>query len=92
MLVMAIKTRDLNQYVNRKGRYYKPITDERPVLLQRLDKVELPMGLKQLDELLRPRSIAVIGASNQEHRPGNTVMRKLLQGGFDGPIMPVTPN
>lgn len=50
------------------------------------------MGLKQLDELLRPRSIAVIGASNQEHRPGNTVMRNLLQGGFDGPIMPVTPN
>lgn len=50
------------------------------------------MGLKQLDELLRPRSIAVIGASNQEQRPGNIVMRNLLQGGFDGPIMPVTPN
>ncbi len=50
------------------------------------------MSLKHLEQLLKPRSIAVIGASNQPNRPGNAVMRNLLQGGFDGPIMPVTPN
>lgn len=50
------------------------------------------MSLKHLDQLLKPRSIAVIGASNQDNRPGNIVMRNLLQGGFDGPILPVTPN
>ncbi|ACE84415.1 bifunctional acetate--CoA ligase family protein/GNAT family N-acetyltransferase [Cellvibrio japonicus] len=50
------------------------------------------MSLKHIEHLLKPGSIAVIGASNQPNRPGNAVMRNLLQGGFDGPIMPVTPH
>lgn len=49
------------------------------------------MSLKQIDQLLNPRSVAVIGASNRPSRPGNAVMRNLLQGNFAGPIMPVTP-
>lgn len=50
------------------------------------------MSVKSIEPLLKPQSIAVIGASNLPQRPGNAVMRNLLQGGFDGPIMPVTPN
>lgn len=50
------------------------------------------MSLKTIEQLLKPNSIAVIGASNQPNRPGNAVMRNLLQGQFNGPIMPVTPH
>lgn len=50
------------------------------------------MNVKNLESLLNPHSIAVIGASSQLNRPGNAVMRNLLQGQFDGPIMPVTPH
>jgi len=50
------------------------------------------MSVKYLDSLFKPQSIAVIGASNASNRPGFAVMRNLLQGRFDGPIMPVTPN
>lgn len=50
------------------------------------------MSLKNIEQLLQPQSIAVIGASSQPDRPGNAVMRNLLQGGFGGPIMPVTPH
>ena len=50
------------------------------------------MTIKSVEQLLKPNSIAVIGASNQPNRPGNAVMRNLLQGQFDGPIMPVTPH
>ena len=50
------------------------------------------MTVKSVEQLLKPHSIAVIGASNQPNRPGNAVMRNLLQGQFDGPIMPVTPH
>lgn len=50
------------------------------------------MSIKAIEQLLKPHSIAVIGASNQANRPGNAVMRNLLQGQFDGPIMPVTPH
>lgn len=50
------------------------------------------MSFKHLDSLFKPQSIAVIGASNASNRPGFAVMRNLLQGHFDGPIMPVTPD
>src|ERR1019366_8198451 len=50
-----------------------------------------PMGVRTLERLFEPRSIAVLGASNTPHRVGNVIMRNLLEGGFSGPIMPVNP-
>ena len=50
------------------------------------------MSMRNLKALLRPQSIAVIGATNQAHAPGSAVMRNLLQADFAGPIMPVTPD
>jgi len=50
------------------------------------------MSLKRITQFFNPSSVAVIGASNISTRAGFVVMRNLLQGGFKGPIMPVTPN
>jgi acetyltransferase len=50
------------------------------------------MSLKRISQFLNPRSVAVIGASNTPSRAGYVVMRNLLQAGFKGPIMPVTPS
>ncbi|UHJ62079.1 bifunctional acetate--CoA ligase family protein/GNAT family N-acetyltransferase [Vibrio furnissii] len=47
--------------------------------------------MNNLSQLLKPKSVAVIGASIRPFRAGNIVMKNLLQGGFDGAIMPVTP-
>jgi acetyltransferase len=49
------------------------------------------MSLKRISQFFNPRSVAVIGASNIATRAGHVVMRNLLRGGFNGPIMPVTP-
>lgn len=49
------------------------------------------MSVLNLDSLLHPASVAVIGASNQKLSIGGFVMRNLLKGGFSGPIMPVNP-
>ena len=49
------------------------------------------MSIRNLNYLFRPSSVAVIGASNRAHSVGHTVMRNLLEGGFDGPVMPVNP-
>lgn len=49
------------------------------------------MSIRNLDFLLGPRSIAVIGASNRPASIGSTVMRNILAGGFQGPVMPVNP-
>ncbi|MEQ8194048.1 MAG: CoA-binding protein, partial [Rhodospirillales bacterium] len=50
------------------------------------------MTIRNLDKLFKPRSVAVIGASNRQRSVGATVMHNLLNGGFEGPVMPVNPN
>ena len=50
------------------------------------------MSQRGLEALLRPKSIAVVGASAKTDRAGYLMMRNLLAGGFNGPVMPVTPS
>src|SRR5664280_1792654 len=49
------------------------------------------MSIRNLDKMFRPRSIAVIGASARPKSVGAALMTNLMNGGFDGPIMPVNP-
>jgi acyl-CoA synthetase (NDP forming) len=44
-----------------------------------------------MDALLRPRSIALIGASRDPESMSGTLLRNLA-GSFDGPLYPVNPN
>ena len=45
----------------------------------------------KLDPLLRPRSIAVLGASNDIDKVGGRSVHNLLAGGFEGRIYPLNP-
>ncbi|MEM7775667.1 MAG: acetate--CoA ligase family protein [Pseudomonadota bacterium] len=45
-----------------------------------------------LHDLIRPRSIAVIGASDNPARIGGRPVSHLIQQGFEGDIYPVNPN
>jgi acetate---CoA ligase (ADP-forming) len=42
-------------------------------------------------ELIQPDSIAVIGGSNDLHKPGGNIIRNLLQGHYNGEIFIVNP-
>ena len=42
-------------------------------------------------ELLDPKSIAVIGGSNNIHKPGGAIVRNILQGGYEGVLRIVNP-
>ncbi len=48
------------------------------------------MSVHNLDKIFRPRSVAVIGASDQPGKVGFTVMQH-LKAGFPGAIYPVNP-
>lgn len=53
-----------------------------------------PKGVVQkasLDAILRPSSVAVIGASRREGSIGREILRNLIQFGFQGPVYPVHP-
>ena len=49
------------------------------------------MTTRNLDHLFRPKSIALIGASDRAGSVGALVMRNLLAGGYTGRIYPVNP-
>jgi acetyltransferase len=44
-----------------------------------------------LNELFEPKSVAIVGASRQEHKVGYSILRNLVEGGFTGTIVPVNP-
>jgi len=50
------------------------------------------MSIRNLDQLLKPRAIAVVGATKKPHSVGAVLARNLFSAGFTGPIMPVNPH
>lgn len=50
------------------------------------------MPSASLDALFRPRSVAILGASDDPTRISGRPVRYLREGGFQGPIYPVNPN
>ena len=48
--------------------------------------------VKALEEILHPRSVAVVGASNNSSSWGYSYTRHLLYYGYQGKIYPVNPN
>ena len=49
------------------------------------------MSVRNLDCLFRPRSVALIGASDRPHSVGAAVLGNLAGGSFRGPVMLVNP-
>jgi len=45
-----------------------------------------------LEPLLRPRSVAVVGASRRRDAIGGAILHNLLEQGFQGPVYPVNPS
>ena len=50
------------------------------------------MDKKVLDKMLRPKSVAVIGASATPGKIGYSVIDNLIKGGYKGKIYPINPN
>jgi len=47
--------------------------------------------LKSMQRIMNPDSVAVIGASSEEGKIGNSVMKNLVNGGYKGKIYPINP-
>lgn len=57
--------------------------------MQVVDERERRSAVQSMTPLLRPRSVAVIGASRKTSSLGHRVLRNLLDAEFHGPIYPV---
>lgn len=49
------------------------------------------MTIRNLEFMCRPRSLAVIGASERDGSVGRVVLRNILDAGFEGAVFPVNP-
>lgn len=47
--------------------------------------------LRVMDRMMNPRAVAVIGASAEAGKIGNSVMKNLINGGYAGDIHPINP-
>lgn len=47
--------------------------------------------VRDMSRIMKPQIIAVIGASDEQGKIGNSVMRNLINGGYKGQICPVHP-
>jgi acyl-CoA synthetase (NDP forming) len=47
--------------------------------------------VRQMNRIMRPDTVAVIGASAEDGKIGNSVMKNLINGGYQGKIYPIHP-
>jgi acetyl coenzyme A synthetase (ADP forming)-like protein len=47
--------------------------------------------VRQMNRIMKPKSVAVIGASSESGKIGNSVMKNLINGGYKGEIFPIHP-
>jgi acyl-CoA synthetase (NDP forming)/GNAT superfamily N-acetyltransferase len=62
-----------------------------PDYLNTVDRREQRAESRSIARLLNPRSVGVVGASDQPSTVGRVLMQNLLSGGFAGPVYPVNP-
>jgi acetyl coenzyme A synthetase (ADP forming)-like protein len=48
--------------------------------------------VRAMNRIMRPDAVAVIGASSEEGKIGNSVMKNLINGGYQGKIYPINPS
>jgi acetyltransferase len=49
------------------------------------------MGLYHLERIFDPKTVAVIGASPKKGTIGHAIVKNLVEGGYEGKILPVNP-
>src|SRR5215467_9322814 len=48
--------------------------------------------VRDMNRIMKPKSVAVIGASAEAGKIGNPVMKNLINGGYQGKIYPINPS
>jgi len=48
--------------------------------------------VRQMSRIMKPDAVAVIGASSETGKIGNSIMKNLINGGYQGAIYPIHPN
>ncbi len=75
-------------YKGAKAVDVRMVLGDKPLPRQRFSQSEI---LAAMQRIMNPRSVAVIGASPEDGKIGNSVMKNLINGGYQGSIYPIHP-
>jgi acetyl coenzyme A synthetase (ADP forming)-like protein len=64
------------------------VIGDRPPARERFSREQI---LSSMQRIMNPRAVAVIGASAEDGKIGNSVMKNLINGGYQGEIYPIHP-
>jgi acetyl coenzyme A synthetase (ADP forming)-like protein len=64
------------------------VIGDRPPARERFSREQI---LSSMQRIMNPRAVAVIGASVEDGKIGNSVMKNLINGGYQGEIYPIHP-
>jgi len=64
------------------------VLGDKPKPRERFSRSEI---LTAMQRIMNPRAVAVIGASAEDGKIGNSVMKNLINGGYQGEIYPIHP-
>jgi acetyl coenzyme A synthetase (ADP forming)-like protein len=56
------------------------------------DRPDQAAIVEKMTRIMKPKALAVIGASNENGKIGNSVMKNLINGGYQGEIYPIHPS
>src|SRR5213594_4226219 len=48
--------------------------------------------VRDMNRIMKPKAVAVIGASSEAGKIGNSVMKNLINGGYKGQVYPINPS
>jgi len=63
-----------------------------PAAIRRFEQRDHTAAVAAVSKILRPKSVAVVGASRSRDHVGGAIFHNLVEGGFEGPVYPVNPH
>ena len=92
-MVNVFRDAGFAQHSRLEGGVIRVVMDISPTTeaLHALHERDRKAAARSMQRLLRPRSVAVIGASRSPGTVGHELVRNLVTGGFQGPVYPVNP-
>ncbi len=92
-MVKVFRAAGFTQHSQLEGGVIRVVMDISPTTeaLHALYERDRKATARSMQRLLRPRSVAVIGASRSPGTLGHELVRNLVTGAFQGPVYPVNP-
>jgi acyl-CoA synthetase (NDP forming)/GNAT superfamily N-acetyltransferase len=63
-----------------------------PEAIRRFEQRDHIAAVAAISNILRPRAVAVVGASRKRERVGGAIFHNIVEGGFRGTVYPVNPH